>query len=361
MYMGLVDNDTYNSFRNIDIDGKEHYYSGLSNEDNIGNKLSNCFDSKFDFVFKLVLNKKYRIDLSKYGFNKYSFIDEQVFIQSDIIKRISDLIILFPDININDYIIKLVNFINNSINISELYNKMDNYLISLLIDIGSKEDIISYIDDKYYEKGYCYYGYNSSFTNNLLSNGLSFNKDVVSKLKFLNSILEKYGIKNAMTYNWSYQDKKSFFITDNFGASYYYSLLSPVLLSRFVANGEYTNGDKYDRSVYYNRDNNGVINNVILLLKEFKVSDEDIKIVLSLLKELLYSLFDEKENLSIAIIDRCNIKRNVYSGLDNSLSIENIINYLLKPRFELDRHENTVFDSNILKFTKIRNYTNLFK
>lgn len=50
-------------------------------------EFNKIFDSRFDSIFSRLLDKKYRIDLSKYGFNQYSFIDEQVFIMSNVIKK----------------------------------------------------------------------------------------------------------------------------------------------------------------------------------------------------------------------------------------------------------------------------------
>ena len=66
-------------------------------------EFNKIFDSRFDSIFSRLLDKKYRIDLSKYGFNQYSFIDEQVFIMSNVIKKISDLIILIPNVEVDSF------------------------------------------------------------------------------------------------------------------------------------------------------------------------------------------------------------------------------------------------------------------
>ena len=256
--------------------------------------LTKAFDSKFDDVFKTLIDKNYRIDLSKYGFNKYSFIDEQVFIISNIIKKISDLIILIPDIEIDKYAILLKNIINDSNDLSNLYNMMDDYLVGRLIEkYNSKDRIISYVIDRYIDNGYCYHGFNSSFEESILSKGLNGDNEVSNKLKNINNILEKYGIVNAMTYNWSYKDNKSVFTTDNFGAAYYYSLLSPVLLSRFVSNGLYTYKKGYDNLAFYIRDSNGILDNVSKIMDEYNLSNEDRVTIISTVKELIKKVLIE--------------------------------------------------------------------
>ena len=107
-------------------------------------EFNKIFDSRFDSIFSRLLDKKYRIDLSKYGFNQYSFIDEQVFIMSNVIKKISDLIILIPNVEVDNYTIKLINMINTSNSVTDLYNMMDDYLIDKLIEkYRSKDKIVS--------------------------------------------------------------------------------------------------------------------------------------------------------------------------------------------------------------------------
>lgn len=109
-------------------------------------EFNKIFDSRFDSIFSRLLDKKYRIDLSKYGFNQYSFIDEQVFIMSNVIKKISDLIILIPNVEVDNYTIKLINMINTSNSVTDLYNMMDDYLIDKLIEkYRSKDKIVSYM------------------------------------------------------------------------------------------------------------------------------------------------------------------------------------------------------------------------
>lgn len=259
--------------------------------------LNKIFDSKFNDVFNRLIAKTYRIDLSKYGFNKYSFIDEQIFIISNIIKKISDMIILIPNIEIDKYTVLLKNMINDSNDISDLYTKMDDYLVDRLVEkYKSKDRITSYVMDRYIYNGFCYHGFNSSFEESILSKGLNGDSKISDRLRNINNILEKYGIENAMTYNWSYKDNNSVFTTDNFGAAYYYSLLSPVLLSRFVSNGLYTYKEGYDNLAFYIRDSDMVLDNTSKIMDEYNVSNEDRIIIISAVKELVEVLFNDKDN-----------------------------------------------------------------
>ena len=238
---------------------------------------------------------------------------------------------------------------------------MDDYLVGRLIEkYNSKDRIISYVIDRYIDNGYCYHGFNSSFEESILSKGLNGDNEVSNKLKNINNILEKYGIVNAMTYNWSYKDNKSVFTTDNFGAAYYYSLLSPVLLSRFVSNGLYTYKKGYDNLAFYIRDSNGILDNVSKIMDEYNLSNEDRVTIISTVKELIEVLFKNKDNLSIALINKKSINRDVPINTCN-LNIRDSIVTILKPRYELDRHENATFHKEMIRITKVKNYTRLLK
>lgn len=323
-------------------------------------EFNKIFDSRFDSIFSRLLDKKYRIDLSKYGFNQYSFIDEQVFIMSNVIKKISDLIILIPNVEVDNYTIKLINMINTSNSVTDLYNMMDDYLIDKLIEkYRSKDKIVSYMIDRYIYNGYCYHGFNSSFKESILAKGLNGDDTISTKLRNINNILEKYGIRNAMTYNWSYKDNNSIFTTDNFGAAYYYSLLSPVLLSRFVSNGLYSYKEGYDNLAFYIKNYEGVMNNISKIMSEYNINNEDRNIITSTVKDLLEELFQDKDNLSIALINKKSINRDNPINTDD-LNIHDSVTTILKPRYEIDRHENIVIDKDKIEIIKVKNYTNLF-
>ena len=155
----------------------------------------------------------------------------------------------------------------------------------------SKDKIVSYMIDRYIYNGYCYHGFNSSFKESILAKGLNGDDTISTKLRNINNILEKYGIRNAMTYNWSYKDNNSIFTTDNFGAAYYYSLLSPVLLSRFVSNGLYSYKEGYDNLAFYIKNYEGVMNNISKMMSEYNINNEDRNIITSTVKDLLEELF----------------------------------------------------------------------
>ena len=358
--MGLLDEKTVQTSNGKKNDKIISYYDGVYNNDGIDFLFIFYFDDKFDSLFLLLFSKQYRINLSKYGLNKYSFIDEQVFILSDIIKKISDLIILYPKINIYSYIEILKFFINNSMDIDTLYNKIDDYLISLLINMfNSKDDILAYVIDRYIENGYCYHGFNYSFESNIRTNGLGCNSEIIYGFKSINGVFEKYGISSQKPNSYIHQNDNSFFTTDNFGASYYYALLSPVFFSRLISNGCNTYGKEFDRLSYYTRNIDGIINNVLVLLKNYNVDTNDMKLIINKIKELLNILFKEKNSVSIAVIDRANIKRNIYNYKFNDMDVKDSIKSLLKPHFELDFHNNTIYSPSIIRYVKIKNYTKL--
>ena len=205
-------------------------------------------------------------------------------------------------------------------------------------------------------------GFNISFIDQIQNKGIEYNNYIESEFRKVDNILCKYpGAFDVLCYDWLHDGKKNIFTTDNFAAAYYYSSLSPVLLSRFVSNGKYTMEKEFDRNSYYNRDLEGIEKNILLLLEKHEISVNDKKEILNLVLSVVKKLFKEKDYLSIAIMDKSNINRNAYTNSYKNLDIDESINELLTPKFGLDCHENTRYNQTLIKLAKIRNYTRLLK
>ena len=101
-----------------------------------------------------------------------------------------------------------------------------------------------------------------------------------------------------------------------------------------------------------------VLDNTSKIMDEYNVSNEDRIIIISAVKELVEVLFNDKDNLSIALINKKSINRDVSINTCN-LNIRNSITTILKPRYEIDRHENIVFHKDMIKIVKVKNYARL--
>ena len=92
---------------------------------------------------------------------------------------------------------------------------------------------------------------------------------------------------------------------------------------------------------------------------EYDINNEDRNIITSTVKDLLEELFQDKDNLSIALINKKSINRDNPINTDD-LNIHDSVTTILKPRYEIDRHENIVIDKDKIEIIKVKNYTNLF-
>ena len=110
--------------------------------------------------------------------------------------------------------------------------------ISDITNTISREKVISYIFDKYVINGYFIHGFNTSYTESIMSNGFMpgnyFN--YYSEFNQVNDIFNKY--HEGCIIEKDFSDFKVTF-TDDFIMGCYYSTYAPMYFSNFLSNEEY--------------------------------------------------------------------------------------------------------------------------
>ena len=374
---------------NVDVNGKCRVYEKQDLKNNYKDNFIKSFEKVLnndllEDIFEVLNNKDFKYDLKQIGVNYSGWADEQLFIQSFLLQKIYQYMIMNrenikKEEFINEYYNYLRQICESSESFEEILNKCDYILINDIIqkvklnensEEGLKEKILILLKQRYINQGYCFHGFNSSFEDNILKYGLSgkFSCCDVEDMKKIDNILRKKGLTNSFQQNWDYQVQPNFFTTDNFGASYYYSVLSPVFLSRLVSNGKYMIDVKiYNRKAFFERNTNECINNVELLLSKYNVSNVEKEKIITYLNNLLKSVLSERNNLKIAFMQRANIGRNFSLNYDkallmkNILPIEDLILLALTPAFELDRHQNVTYSPDIIETISIPNFTKKLK
>ena len=114
----------------------------------------------------------------------------------------------------------------------------------------------------------------------------------------------------------------------------------------------------YDNLAFYIKNYEGVMNNIFKMMSEYNINNEDRNIITSTVKDLLEELFQDKDNLSIALINKKSINRDNPINTDD-LNIHDSVTTILKSRYEIDRHENIVIDKDKIEIIKVKNYTKL--
>lgn len=268
---------------------------------------------------------------------------------------------------IDQYLDKIIINCKASVSFEELLYRCDDILLK---NIDSKSNFkkaafLTRIEQNFIDKGYCFHGFNNQFESQILKYGLSgnFNCCDINEMLKIDSIFRNYNMNGVFQQNWSYQQNPNFFTTDNFGAAYYYSVLSPVFMSRLVSNGNYMLDEiLFDRTAFIQRDVLACINNINSLLTQYGVITTDGDYIKKYIKNYLEFLFQNKDNLKIAFFPRYEINRDFSNNYDkaillqNELSFEQLLKIALKPSFEIDRHQNTTYDPSIISSITIPNY-----
>ncbi len=374
-FQNMINTIRYHKYlEKIDIQDGVKLYSNTNKKDlNFVIEFEKILNSKkIGNILQIVQKKNFEFDLRKIGVNITAWADTQLFLQSMLLQKVYCFLIInqekimdhdFIDV----YFDTIISICNSSLTFDDLLNKCDDILFKCIITKGSNEKsrCLDIIKNNFVDKGYCFHGFNNKFENQILENGLSGDLnccDTIEMLK-IDNIFRNYNMNGVFQQNWSYQQNPNFFTTDNFGAAYYYSVMSPVFMSRLVSNGNYMlNEDLFDRTSFIQRNVNACMNNVNILLAQYNVMSSEANYIKMYINEYLTFLFENKDNLKIAFFSRGDINRNFSNNYDKAklmeknLSLKQLLAISLKPSFEIDRHQNTTYDPTIINSITIPNY-----
>lgn len=371
-YVNVIREHKY--LKKIDIQNDmKRYHNQRENDVAFVEQFEKILNSeKIQEVLQIIQNRNFSFDLRKIGANVTTWADTQLFLQALLLQKIYCFLIMNQD-KIHDskfidkYFDKIIKCCKVSLSFEDLLYRCDNVLFENIVSKtnGKKVKCLIIIKQNFIDKGYCFHGFNNQFEDQILKHGLSGDLNCCDTREMLkiDNIFRNYNMNGVFQQNWSYQQNPNFFTTDNFGAAYYYSVLSPVFMSRLVSNGNYMlNESVFDRTAFIQRDVNACINNINALLTQYDVLATDSDYIKKYIENYLDFLFQNKDNLKIAFFPRSEIKRDFSTNYDKAilmqseLSIEQLLKLALKPSFEIDRHQNTTYDSSIISSITIPNY-----
>lgn len=360
--------------KKIDIQGDmKRYHNYRENDVGFVKQFEKILNSeKIQEVLQIIQNRNFSFDLRKIGVNITTWADTQLFLQSLLLQKIYCFLIMNQDKIydykfIDKYFEEILKNCKVSLNFEDLLYRCDDVLFKNIVlkTNGRKDKCLMTIKQNFIDKGYCFHGFNNQYEEQILKHGLSgdLNCCDTSEMLKIDNIFKTYDMNGVFQQNWSYQQNPNFFTTDNFGAAYYYSVLSPVFMSRLVSNGNYMLDENvFDRTAFIQRDVKACINNINLLLEQYNVQLFERDYIKKYIENYLEFLFQNKDNLKIAFFHRCEINRDFSDNYDRAilirseLSLEQLLKISLSPSFEIDRHQNTTYDSSIISSITIPNY-----
>ena len=371
-YVSMISKHKY--LKKLDIqDDIKRYHSCRENDMAFVFQFEKILNNeKIQEILQLIQNRNFSFDLRKIGINTITWADTQLFLQSLLLQKMYCFLIMnqneiYDYEFVENYLDKIIINCKVSVNFEDLLYRCDDILLKNIVSKTNfkKDEFLTMIKQNFIDRGYCFHGFNSQFESQILKYGLygSLNCCDTYEMLKIDNIFRNYNMNGVFQQNWSYQQNPNFFTTDNFGAAYYYSVLSPVFMSRLVSNGNYMSNEiLFDRTAFIQRDLNACINNINALLIQYDVLQTDSDYIKKYLKNYLEFLFQDKDNLKIAFFPRYEINRDFSDNYDKAtmmqgeLSVEELFKIALKPSFEIDRHQNTTYDSSIISSITIPNY-----
>lgn len=186
-------------------------------------------------------------------------------------------------------------------------HKLIGKMVSLHLSISdidqndSRERIISYIYDNYIQKGYFLHGFNNSYSQSIIKNGIVLEEyeNYYDNFLKVRDIFSKY---NVSVLDKDFSDKRITF-TDGFIMSCIYSSYSPMFYSSFLGNSEYF-GKRNRNDGYIIDDYSLAIYGLKKYMSDNLFVEEDRKFIIKTVKEEWDLLHREKKNISIVAVKR---------------------------------------------------------
>ncbi len=236
-------------------------------------------------------------------------------------------IIIDDKIYFEDYLEQLDKLLKKINNIDDLtlgINKLICKFTCIKLGIKSiaedehRNEILSYLYQKYIVEGYFVHGFSSCYCENIKRYGfmpeayINFYSDFAK----INSILEKYNVTNFLDKDFL---KREIYFTDSFVKACNYSANSPGYFYNLLYSREY-NYLKLKKDILLKGNFSNALKNVKKILGVLEVDDNDKAYILDIVKKEWNLLFQSDRRIALLLV-----KRNLF--LDkNGININKIIN-----------------------------------
>lgn len=278
--------------------------------------LSNEFVKRF--ILDIKTSEKYF--LKKFdNFHRYSFeVSKEIVLFTFYEALIKYKIIITDEEYLNDYLNDLDRLFKKIINFQDIndgINKLICKFVASKLRIAdmetpsAREEIVTYIFNKYCVNGYLYHGFSTVYEKDLKEVGCipGVYNNLYSKMNDVNNIYKKY---NDVAFCKDFSNCQIYF-TDNFVDACYYSLYSPKYFYKYLLDNEENN--TVDKKYYLEDDFNICFTDVKKYIdKEFDENDRNkVKDIIKEEWDLLNSV-DRRVSLIM-------VKRELVNKVDNTL------------------------------------------
>lgn len=319
-----------------------------------------------EFIDEVISNVSYCDKKSSNGYEAFSGSTLALFTFFDALYKYK--IIIEVDYYLDEYVTqirKLIKKLDNFNDINEGINAVIGKMCALKLGLSNQNDnltkeyIIKYIYDKYIVNGYIFHGFPSVYREGISRTGLVPEEYHNNYDKFIeiNKIFARHGYSNILEKDFN---AKSVYFTDSFVMGCFYAYAAPMYFYRLVGSND-LGIESFDKSAYLENNYFACFNNLNLVMKKARLSDNEKKLVIKY-------CFDEWKNIKrdITTVSILLVKRNKYS-LDSLADYNEIISdsHSCKLSVSIGKIFNSynsnikIFDSissNELKFININNY-----
>lgn len=291
---------------------------------------------------ELVLHDRFKNITIPQRFSKNIFIKNNLAFLIVLDSVIKFQIIIEDDLYLSNYLEQLRRLLKKFTTYQDLENAVNTIIGKLCaIKLGlsnthnkdNKDKILRYIYDKYIINGYFYYGFSSSYKNELEYIGIRKDGLIVdNKIKTINNILNQYNL------DCLYKEEKAN-ISDNLIVAAYHSFMAPIYLEQFSKSKILIN-DNYDNKVLYTKDIKGIKEMLIKIATNNRFNEQD---KTNFINTFLDIIDEDKINTSkpqIAFIKRKSINKNHLKDFEliinnaKDISLASSISLITESRYE---------------------------
>lgn len=253
-----------------------------------------------------------------YKFNKVGNSFDILSTTNFLISKNIELFIATKDVRlIDEFNVELLAIVSkekmDSFSANRLSNKLLDKYLKLKLNTNNNEKIKDYLYANIFSREFMFHGFNSGIEDRVKTEGInpntSFIKEQNNDINTINSIFEKYGIKNVFGYyKINCEGKVSYSSTPS--KSYLYAVRSPEWLSYFIAGSLASEGKEYMEKNY-----DACYDKVSKRLIENNFSEEDSQIVLSFLDKY-WNIYANKTHPDVVIVNNPRVvEKDVYEIL----------------------------------------------
>lgn len=299
---------------------------------------------------ELVLHDRFKNIEIPQRFSKDAFIKNQFAFLIFLDSIVKFKIIIEDEKYLSNYIEQIRRLLKKFTTYQDLKNAINTIvgkLCALKLELSNthnkenKEKILRYIYDKYIVNGYFYYGFSSSYKNEIEFIGIRKEGLIVdNKIQTINTILNQYNLDSL------YKETKTN-ISDNLIVAAYHSFMAPIYLEQFSKSKIFENKE-YDNKILYTKDIKGIREILTKIALDNKFNQEDKEIFINTFLDIIEEDRIYTSKPEIAFIKRKAINKNYLKDFElilnnaTNTNLSNSISLITESRYESYELDNDI-------------------